>query len=142
MLPFNRVLFNCTIKISTNSFLQLLPGWVVDERHFGANIPPTPAPTIPELRPVPSYYVSRAVVSEPSRTQAQALANAWHLASCMRNHSQRSKPVNSTPTVDETPEPAVYIRTIAPCHIDPIWLKCCAYWLLLSNILMLQTLVV
>jgi len=27
-------------------------------------------------------------------------------------------------------------------HIDPIWLKCCTYWLLLSNILMLLTLIV
>jgi len=60
-----------------------------------------------ELRPCRSILASRAVVSEPSRSKAQALANAWHLTGCMRNHSKCSKPVNSTPIVVDTPEPAV-----------------------------------
>ena len=95
------------------------------------------------MRPVPSYFASRAVVTEPSRMQAQVLENAWHLASCMRNHSQSTRHVNSTPTVDYTPpEPAVYIRTIVPCRINPVGPKCCAYCLLLSNISMPLTFVV
>jgi len=40
------------------------------------------------------------------------------------------------------PEAAVYIPTIVPCRIVPVWPKCCACWLLLSNIYMPLTLIV
>jgi len=78
---------------------------------------------------VPSYSASRAVVSEPNRTNAEALANAWHLASCMRNHSQCAKTANSSPIVVDTPEPAVYIRTIIPYYINSVGPKVCDYLL-------------
>jgi len=53
---------------------------------------------------------SQAVVSVPNHTKAQVLANAWNLASCMRNHLQSMKTANSSPVVIDTPEPAVYIH--------------------------------
>ena len=77
------------------------------------------------LRPVPSYSASRAVVSESNRMKAQALANAWHLASCMRNHSQSAKTANSSPIVVDTPEPAVYRCTIIPSYLNSVGSKVC-----------------
>jgi len=44
--------------------------------------------TVLELRSMPSYVASRGIVCQPSCTEAHAVANAWHIASCMRNHSQ------------------------------------------------------
>ena len=35
------------------------------------------------------------------------VANAWHLATYMRDHLQCTKPVNTTPTVIDTQQPAV-----------------------------------
>jgi len=48
------------------------------------------------------------------------LANAWHLTSCMRNHSQSSKLVNSSPLVVDTPAPAVYNRTLILYRINSV----------------------
>jgi len=85
---------------------------------------------------MPLYSASRAVVSESNRTKAQELANAWHLASCMRNHSQSAKTANSSPIVVDTLEPAVYICTIIPNYINSVGPKVCANWLLICNLSM------
>jgi len=85
---------------------------------------------------MPLYSASRAVVSEPNHTKAQALANAWHLASYMGNHSQSAKTVNSSPIVIDTPEPAVYICTIIPYYINSVGPKVCANRLLICNLSM------
>ena len=94
-----------------------------------------------DLQSVLSYsasqaVVSRAGVSEPNHTKAQLLANSWHLASCMRNHSQSAKTVNSSPIVVHTPQPAVYICTIIPYYINSVRPKVCANWLLICNLSM------
>jgi len=88
---------------------------------------------------MPLYSASRAVVSESNRTKAQALANAWNLASCMRNHSQSPKTANSSPIVVDTPEPAVYIRTIIPHYINSVGPKVCDYLLLFFKVVILKT---
>jgi len=88
---------------------------------------------------MPSYSASRAVASEPNRIKAQALANAWHLASCMRNHSQSAKTANSSPIVFNTPEPAVYICTIVPYYINSVGPKVCDYLLLFFKVVILKT---
>ena len=92
-----------------------------------------------DLQPVQLYSASRAVVSEPNRTKALALANAWHLASCMRNHSQSAKTVNSSPIVVDTPKPAVYICTIVPYYINTVGPKVCDYLLLFFKVVILKT---
>jgi len=71
--------------------------------------------------------------------KAQALANAWHLAGCMRNHSQSAKTANSSPIVFNTLEPAVYIRTIVPYYINSVGPKVCDYLLLFFNVVILKT---
>jgi len=88
---------------------------------------------------VPSYSASRAVVSEPNHIEAHALANAWHLASCMQNHSQSVKTANSSPIVVDTPEPAVYICTIIPYYINSVGPKVCDYLLLFFKVVILIT---
>jgi len=92
-----------------------------------------------DLRPVLLYSASQAVVSEPNHTKVQALANAWHLASCMRNHSQSAKTANSSPIVIDTLEPAVYICTIIPYYINSVRPKVCDYLLLFFKVVILKT---
>ena len=88
---------------------------------------------------MPSYSASRDVVSEPNRMKVQALANAWHLASCMRNHLQSVKTVNSSPIVFNTPEPAVYICILVPYYINSVEPKVCDYLLLFFKVVILKT---
>jgi len=71
--------------------------------------------------------------------KAQVLANAWQLVSCIQNHSQCTKPVNSTPIVVDTLETAVYIRTIIHYYIKSVGPKVCDYLLLLLKIVILKT---
>jgi len=86
-----------------------------------------------------SYSASRAVVSKPNGMKVQMLANAWHLASCMGNHSQSAKTANSSPIVVNTPEPTVYICTIIPYYINSVGPKVCDYLLLFFKVVILKT---
>jgi len=71
--------------------------------------------------------------------KAQALANAWHLASCIQNHSQSAKTANSSSIVFNTPEPAVYICTIVSYYINSVGPKVCDYLLLFFKVVILKT---
>ena len=90
-----------------------------------------------DLQRGPSNLGSRAVVNEPNHLKVQALANAWQLASCMRNHLQSAKTANSSPIVFDTLEPAVNICTIIPYYINSVRPKVCTNWLLICNLSML-----
>jgi len=129
---------SCTIQPNEYDDVDEDTGDVDDSKKGAASLPVASMIEGEEKR---GGIKARAVVFCMTRSgvRAELYASAGSskvLAPC-ELHTKCSEAVNSTPTVVNSPEPAVYILTIVPCRINPVCLKCCAYRLLYCNIAMM-----